>query len=612
MENKIMIVESPNKVNTIQKIVGDNIKVLSSIGHILKMSTSGMGGLGIDFENWEPKMVIDPSKRKIVSELKEAAKNASEVLIATDPDREGEAIANNLVNTLKVQDKYKRVKYNEITPDAINYAIENPLTIDENLVNAQKARRILDRIIGFKLSQLIQRKVKNTPTNPSAGRVQSIALKLVVDKEEEIAKFIPTLYSKIEAHTADEQIANFVYRDNLDFVGENEWIKREKVDDILAQLNQNKSLQVIDFKKSIRSEAMVVPFKQSILYKESQYSSATVQIAAQKLFEMGLISYPRTDSTRLSSIFIEKSQKFIAQKYGKEYIATEIKGFSGDQDAHEAIRPTDISLLASEAQQKFNLSNEETNVYKLIYEKTLMALMATPKREIYQYELKNGQYNFKMSYSKIIFDGYYKIFDKKQESIIPNYKVGDIIKVLEFAKLDKETKAPARYNDGSLIKMLDDIKVGRPSTFATTVKIIKDRLFVETKNNSLYPTDYGKLVLEKLIQGFPTTINEEYTASVENQLDLISEGLSDYKILLKDFWNNFNLQLQNVNETMETDFLPQEILQEKCPLCGHDLLYRYTKSKHQKFIGCSNFPSCRYIRNIDNEKPKFFKRRYNK
>lgn len=249
MENKIMIVESPNKVNTIQKIVGDNIKVLSSIGHILKMSTSGMGGLGIDFENWEPKMVIDPSKRKIVSELKEAAKNASEVLIATDPDREGEAIANNLVNTLKVQDKYKRVKYNEITPDAINCAIENPLTIDENLVNAQKARRILDRIIGFKLSQLIQRKVKNTPTNPSAGRVQSIALKLVVDKEEEIAKFIPTLYSKIEAHTADEQIANFVYRDNLDFVGENEWIKREKVDDILAQLNQNKSLKVIDFKK---------------------------------------------------------------------------------------------------------------------------------------------------------------------------------------------------------------------------------------------------------------------------------------------------------------------------------------------------------------------------
>ncbi|MTH75890.1 type I DNA topoisomerase [Metamycoplasma hominis] len=612
MENKIMIVESPNKVNTIQKIVGDNIKVLSSIGHILKMSTSGMGGLGIDFENWEPKMVIDPSKRKIVSELKEAAKNASEVLIATDPDREGEAIANNLVNTLKVQDKYKRVKYNEITPDAINYAIENPLTIDENLVNAQKARRILDRIIGFKLSQLIQRKVKNTPTNPSAGRVQSIALKLVVDKEEEIAKFIPTLYSKIEAHTADEQIANFVYRDNLDFAGENEWIKREKVDDILAQLNQNKSLQVIDFKKSIRSEAMVVPFKQSILYKESQYSSATVQIAAQKLFEMGLISYPRTDSTRLSSIFIEKSQKFIAQKYGKEYIATEIKGFSGDQDAHEAIRPTDISLLATEAQQKFNLSNEETNVYKLIYEKTLMALMATPKREIYQYELKNGQYNFKMSYSKIIFDGYHKIFDKKQESIIPNYKVGDIIKVLEFVKLDKETKAPARYNDGSLIKMLDDIKVGRPSTFATTVKIIKDRLFVETKNNSLYPTDYGKLVLEKLIQGFPTTINEEYTASVENQLDLISEGLSDYKVLLKDFWNNFNLQLQNVNETMETDFLPQEILQEKCPLCGHDLLYRYTKSKHQKFIGCSNFPSCRYIRNIDNEKPKFFKRRYNK
>ena len=617
MSNKLLIVESPNKVNTIQKYLGDDYKVMSSVGHILKMSTTrGEYRLGIDFENWEPIMSIDAAKSAVIKDLKEAVKDADEVLVATDPDSEGEAIAQNLVNILKVENKYKRIKYNEITKEAIENAIKNPLEIDQNLVKAQKTRRMLDRIIGFKLSNLMKEKIKNAPTIPSAGRVQSIALKLVCDREKLIQNFIPVLYSKIEASLIDDSVAVFYYPENKDFDNDNTWIRPDKIESLFKTINKNKTLEVINKKNSSRKEPQIIPFKQSILYKEAKYSSQVVQSAAQNLFETGLISYPRTDSTRLSASFIAKAKSYITEKYGKEYVANEIKGFSGDQDAHEAIRPTDIYLTPLEAKEKYNLSDVNFNVYTLIYNHTLCALMTTPVRQIYSYELLNYSDHinsfFRMSFSKVTFDGYYKVLGYEEDKNIPEYEIGQKLDVKEYIREDKETQPPARYNDGSLIKMLDDIKVGRPSTFATTVSLIKKRLFVTTVNNSLHPTTFGMLVNEKLISGFPETITEEYTAQVEEKLDEISEGKIDYKNLMEEFWNKFNNHLANATETIEISVLPQELVNEKCPSCGSELIYRYTKAKKQKFIGCSNFPACHYVRNIDGSEAKSKKRFWKK
>ncbi|MCV3753382.1 type I DNA topoisomerase [Mycoplasma enhydrae] len=607
-ENRIMIVESPNKVNTIQKIVGEDIKVIASVGHILKLSTTGKNNLGIDFENWEPKMIPDPLKKTVIDDLKKTIKDASEVLIATDPDREGEAIAENLITTLKIEDKYKRIKYNEITNEAINFAIDNPLEIDENLVKAQKTRRMLDRIIGFRLSQLMKQKVKNAPTNPSAGRVQSIALKLVCDREKEIEEFNPVLYSKIFADLGNELKASLYLKDHKEFE-DNTWLNREEAISIYNELlNGKQELEINDISISQRKESAYVPFKQSVLYKEAKYASKTVQSSAQKLFEIGLISYPRTDSTRLSQSFVDKAQNYIKTKYGKEYVAKEIKGFAGSQDAHEAIRPTSIELEPELATKEYKLNQIDSYIYKLIYDKTIMSLMTCPLKEIYRFNLINNNHNFRLSFSKVIFDGYYIHLGKQEIINIPSYKIGEKIKVLEFLKEDKETQPPSRYNEGSLIKKLDDIKVGRPSTFASTISVIKQRLFVELKEGTLHPTEFGNVVLYKLLTSFPKTINEEYTAKIETKLDLISEGNEDYKNVMQKFWDSFNDHYDFIKNTIEITILKNDELDEQCPECGSNLIYRYTKIKKQKFIGCSAFPKCHYIRNIDKPYRRFFRK----
>ncbi|MGX9339351.1 type I DNA topoisomerase [Mycoplasma sp. 1890] len=609
MSEKIMIVESPNKIKTIQKIVGDQIKVIASSGHILKMATSGTNNLGIDFENWEPEMIPDPMKKSTISDLKKATKNASEVLIATDPDREGEAIASNLISTLKLKDKYKRIRYNEITDEAIKLAVENPSEIDENLVRAQKSRRMLDRIIGFRLSQLMMQKVKNAPTNPSAGRVQSIALKLVCDREREIETFDPIIYSKIEA-IIDNDVNIPLYLKKDKKYEDNTWLTNEQGEKILFELlNSNYELIVDDINVSKRKESAYTPFKQSVLYKEAKHNSQAVQSSAQKLFENGLISYPRTDSTRLSETFVKKARKYITEQYGSQYVAKEIKGFSGAQDAHEAIRPTYIELTPELALQKYNLNNIDFEIYKMIYDKTIMSLMSCPEKEIVRFNLHNGNNNFRMSYSRILFDGYYIYSGKESLINIPNIKIGDIIKAKDFIKEDKKTLPPARYSEGSLIKKLDDIKVGRPSTFASTIKVLKQRIFVEPIDGHLVPTEFGKVVLEKLLTSFPRTINEEYTAKVEEKLDLISEGKEEYKTLMKKFWDSFNERYEDIKDQLNVTILEPAKPNESCPLCNAELVYRYTRLTKQKFIGCSAFPKCNFIKNIDNPVKKFYRRK---
>ncbi|WP_426460888.1 type I DNA topoisomerase [Mycoplasma hafezii] len=601
--NKLVIVESPNKVATIQKYLGSDYNVIASVGHILKMKTTGQYALGIDFENWEPEYKLDITKRKIVGEIKKAAKEADHVYIATDPDREGEAIASHLVSYFKVEDRYSRIKYNEITKDAILKSIENAGELDLALVDAQKARRMLDRIIGFRLSTLMRGKLKNAPGTASAGRVQSIALKLVVDRENEILAFVPEKYAKLHAKLENNPIFAYYYNANNPS-DRKDWIfndELKQIQDDFAKLPLE--LKVTEVKSTTRTVPAVQPFKQAVLYRKSSLNSQSTQFAAQKLYEGygdgGLISYPRTDSTRLSQTFIDEAHKYIENKWGKDYVATEVKGFSGDQDAHEAIRPTNIALTPESAQALYpEMNDAEYKVYKLVYETTLQALIKQPIREVKSYTYQTDKYTFKNSYSKIKFDGFYVVTGKQTDDIDPEYQEGQTVKVDEFVFEEHETKPAPRYNDGSLIEALDNIKVGRPSTFATTVKIIKERNFVKRINNQLVPTEFGIIVLKNLINAFPNIINEGYTAQVEEELDEISESKIQKDQVMQEFWDRFLKEYENAAEKIEPYTFKLYELDEPCPEDQGVLLIRSNK-RGQKFVGCKNFPSCKFTRSLN-------------
>ncbi|VEU70407.1 type I DNA topoisomerase [Mycoplasmopsis glycophila] len=606
---KLVIVESPNKVETIKKYLGPDYLVLASVGHILKMKTTGIFGLGIDFENWEPEYSLDSTKRTVVKDIKAALKEVDHVYIATDPDREGEAIGSHLVEYFKIEDKYSRIKYNEITKEAILRSIERAGKLDQALVDAQKARRMLDRIIGFRLSSLMRGKLKNAPGTASAGRVQSIALKLVVDREEEIQKFIPERYSKLHAKLLDNDVLAYYY--NAENPSDRkDWIFDEQLDKIKSDFEKMpKELLVDDVKITTRTIAAVLPFKQAVLYRKSPLSSQSTQSAAQKLYEGygdgGLISYPRTDSTRLSQDFIDQAHKFIKDKWGQDYIASEIKGFSGDQDAHEAIRPTNVALSPESAKALYpEMSEAEYKIYKLIYETTLQALIKQPIREVKSYTYKAKEYIFKNTYSKVKFDGYYVVTGKQVDDLDPNYNLGQIVNVEEFVFEDHETKPAPRYNDGSLIEALDNIKVGRPSTFATTVKIIKERNFVNKVGNTLEPTEFGIIVIKNLIKAFPNIINEDYTAEVEEELDLISESeIAKNKVMI-EFWNKFLEEFAQAEEKIEPYEFKLHEIDEPCPNDGGKLLVRNNK-KGQQFVACGNFPKCKFTRSLTEEEIKF-------
>ncbi|WP_033161459.1 type I DNA topoisomerase [[Mycoplasma] collis] len=616
---KLVIVESPNKIKTIKQYLGENYDVMASVGHILELKTSGKYGFGVNLETWEPIYEEKSDKKKTIKELKKAVKKYDEILIATDPDREGEAIAWNLVDLLKIEDKYKRIKYNEITKNAILKALENPILINTSLVNAQKTRRILDRIIGFRLSRLLDLKITQAPITPTAGRVQSVALKLIIDKEIERNKFIPIKFSTIKGiYKHNENIEFEYFNAEKPYENNPSWIAPTESQEIFNHLNdnlkQNKGdLIVTKIEKSQKKEAKITPFKQSVLYKKSGMSSSVVQFSLQNLYEGygsgGLISYPRTDSTRLSQTFLNHAKKYIEKNFGIDYIADDVKGFAGDQDAHEAIRPTDLNLTPAKAKEEFNLNDVDYKIYSLIYQNSLQAIMKVPKREIYRYTLNNGQYTFKMSESKIIFDGYYKIFeDKENKADLLNLKENDIVEIKEYKLSDSQTQPPSRYNDGSLIEAMDKIKVGRPSTFASTIKTLKDRLYVESGEKTLIPTNFGIKVLEKLLLISPEIINEKYTSTIETKLDEIAEGREDYKNVLDNFWDYFQKNVETSKDHIEKTTVVQKA-DELCPEDNVDLIYRFNKATKQKFIGCSNFPKCKFVKSVPGSS-QVFKRKY--
>lgn len=606
-KNKLVIVESPNKVKTIQKYLGSEYKVMASVGHIVDMPAEGEMNLGIDFKNWEPIYKIAKDKVKTFKNLKEQVEKAEIVYIATDPDREGEAIGENLVNFLKIKNKYKRIKYNEITKDAILKSIENASFLDLNLVEAQKTRRMLDRIIGFRLTNLISSKIQNSLTRPTAGRVQSIALKLVVERDKEIDEFTPIPYSTIEAIVNDEIKAKYFNLNSNDFESK-EWVQKQKALEIVDELSKEKKLKIVSVESIQKESSKIEPLKQSVLYKKSPLSAKATKESLQRLFEgfgeYGLITYPRTDSTRIATEFILKANEYIVLNYGLDFVNKKIKSSSGEQDAHEAIRPTDMFLTPSLAKEKYQLNNDDFKIYSIIWETTIKALMKPPIKDTLNCELESNSHKFKMSFSKTVFLGYEILNPKENENELPTFKEGNFIDVKEFKINENQTKPPSKYSDGSLIDKLDKIKVGRPSTFATTVDKIQERKFVIKTKDKLSSTIFGQEVLNKLIIGFPNEINENYTAQVEADLDLIAEGKKIKNEVMKQFWNQFKNSYEKATQTLQTTYLEDKRIKEDCPNCSSKLAFKFSKMNKEEFIGCTNYPSCKFTKSIKNTKQK--------
>ena len=601
----IIIVESPAKCKTISKYLGSNYTVVSSKGHIRDLATSGKYGLGIDLEHdFKPNYEIIKGKKKDVKYLKDLVKSADHIYLATDPDREGETISWHLYDELAVpDDKYDRIVFNEITKDVVLKALDNPRRIDMNLVHSGETRRFLDRIIGFRLSKVIMSKTGGS----SAGRVQSVALKLIVDREREIIAFIPKEYWTIEADFNE-------FKANLEtYKGKDIEINNEKqADDILDKLSSEFKIAKIEEKERKRSAKEV--FKTSTLQQACSnklgFAASKTMKIAQKLYEgieisdgfHGLITYMRTDSTRISDEFVKSAFGYINGNYGKEYVGyvKTAKKTENVQDAHEGIRPTSINNTPEKI--KKYLSADEYKLYKIIYYRALASLMADAKFLSTTVTLDNNDYGFKATGSVLTFDGYlkvYKEYEDQEDTLLPDFKKykNGIISTNKIDKVQHFTKPPARFTESSLIKELESLGIGRPSTYATIISTIKDRGYVTLEDKKFVPTEVGFETTDKLQEFFSSIVNVKYTANMEEDLDKIAEGKEDYIKMLHEFYDGFAPLVDNAFKNMEKK--PPEETGEKCPECGSPLVHR--QGKFGKFIACSNFPTCKYIQKKEKE-----------
>ena len=596
----LVIVESPAKCKTIGKYLGSDYKVIASKGHIRDLATTGKYGLGVDLDNdFKPNYVVIKGKNKDVSNLKKEVKDAEMVYLATDPDREGETISWHLYDEIKIPDnKYKRVVFNEITKDVVLDSIKHPREIDMNLVKSGETRRILDRIIGFRLSKLMQRKTGGK----SAGRVQSVALKLIVDREREIQAFVPKEYWTIEADFKDFRAILEKYHGK-----EIEIPNEVRADEILGELSRVFKIESVTEKEKKKSAHEV--FKTSTLQQVASskigFAPSKTMKVAQDLYEgvdlgnetVGLITYMRTDSVRVSDSFIKETYGFIKGKYGEEYLGYVKKGKQTDnmQDAHEGIRPTSINRTPESVKEY--LSNDEYKLYKLIYTRALASLMADAKVMATTVILENNGYTFKATGSVLTFDGYLKVYNEYEDSediILPdlkNYK-SDCITADKIDKIQHFTKPAPRYTESSLIKEMESLGIGRPSTYATIVQTIKDRDYVVLKDKKFEPTEIGIETTDKLQEFFSGIVNVEYTANMESDLDKIAEAKEDNIKVLHDFYDAFAPLVDKAFHEMEKK--APESTGEVCPECGGDLVVR--SGKFGDFVACGNYPTCKYIK----------------
>lgn len=600
---KLVIVESPSKSHTIGKYLGDEYKVVSSKGHIRDLATTGKYGLGVDVSNgFTPKYVPIKGKSNVIKELKKDVKNSSIVYLASDPDREGEAIAWHLKDALGIkEDNYLRVKFNEITHDKVLEAINNPGKIDDNLVKSQETRRILDRIIGFRLSKLLQSKIGVK----SAGRVQSVALKLIVDREREIEAFKEEEYWTITANFDNFSADLYKYKDQ-----EIKLNNKDDVDSVLNKIDDNfKCIDVSSVDKKRHSKSV---FTTSTLQQEAStklgFSAKKTMSIAQKLYEgidigsevVGLITYMRTDSVRLSDEFIKSTYAYINDKYGKEYLGYYKKGKDKDnvQDAHEGIRPTSINR-SPDVLKKY-LTSDEFRLYSLIYKRVLASLMGDAKVKQTTCLFDNNSYIFKTVGSVVVFDGYLKVYrdyEEENQEEVPEIVTDKIYNSNEIIPEQHFTKPPARYSEAKLIKTLEEDGIGRPSTYATIIDTIKSRGYVDLVKKVFIPTSDGILATDKLQEDFSDIINVEYTKNMEDDLDSVATGNAVWNKVLEDFYNLFEDRITSAFTTMEKK--KAEEVGELCPNCSSPLVKRH--GKYGDFIACSNYPTCKYIKKEEKE-----------
>lgn len=604
MGKKLVIVESPSKSKTIEKYLGKDYKVVSSLGHIRDLSTSGKYGFGVNLEDhFKPDYKIIKGKKKLVTELKKEVKNSDFVYLATDPDREGEAISWHLYDTLGLADNdYERIVFNEITKDVILNSFRKARKIDDNLVKSQEARRILDRIIGFRLSKLMQSKTEGK----SAGRVQSVALKLIVDREREIQAFNVEKYYEIDAYfdAFDAKLDSYCHE-------KVEISTKEDAERILGELD--KTFVIEDVSKKKKDKKSKFPFTTSTLQQEASnklnFTSKKTMSIAQKLYEgvslkdetVGLITYMRTDSIRMSDEFVKNTYGYIKNTYGENYVGyvKKAKKTENVQDAHEAIRPTSIFRKPEDIREY--LSNDEYKLYHLIYYRALASLMKDAMVEATSVTLLNHDYRFKTSGQILLFDGYLKVYSCYEDSndkVIPDLVSGNQVVSNEIKISEHETKPPARYTESRLIKEMEELGIGRPSTYAKTIDTLKERVYVQVVDKKFVPTDIGIEITDKLQEFFKDIINVKYTKEMEDDLDKIALGDLVWYKLLERFYDDFEPKVEVAFKEMEKK-APEET-GEMCPKCGNPLVIK--QSRYGKFVACSNYPACKYIQNNEEKK----------
>ncbi|EAJ1255055.1 type I DNA topoisomerase [Campylobacter lari] len=604
----LIIVESPAKAKTIGNFLGKDYEVIASKGHIRDLPKTSFG-IKIEDENFKPEYRISNDHSSLVKELKEKAKKAKTIYLATDEDREGEAIAYHIAKAInKDENSLPRIVFHEITKSAIENALKNPRSLNVNSVNAQQTRRLLDRIVGYKLSPLLNQKIQK---GLSAGRVQSAALKIIVDREREIKAFVPLKYFSIDMVFEKDLQAELVEFQNQKI--EKLSLSNEDRAKLIFNTCKNASFKIKDIESKERKIAPQAPFMTSTLQQSASnrlgFNPKKTMIIAQKLYEgvkthqgiMGVITYMRTDSLNIAKEALEEVRKLIKNEFGKEYLPSKANIYTtknkGAQEAHEAIRPTNLSFtpeLASEFLEK-----DETRLYTLIYNRFLASQMNPAISQTQNVYAKSNEASFKISGRKILFDGHYKIYgDMDKDKILPNLKLEDTLNIQNIELNSHFTEPPSRYSEAGLVKRLENLGIGRPSTYAPTISLLSTREYVHIDKKQIIPNEIAFVVTEVLEQNFSDIVDSDFTSKMEDKLDIIAEGKMDWQEVLREFYFPFMRKIDEGKKNIKSQKTFTK-LDETCPNCGGELAIR--KGRYGEFVACLNFPKCKYSRNLKQE-----------
>lgn len=605
-KKKLVIVESPSKAKTIGKFLGSGYKVIASVGHVRDLPKSK---LGVDKENdFEPQYINIRGKGDIIKELKKEAKNASKVFLATDPDREGEAISWHIAHILGIDASEPcRIVFNEITKKAIKESVKNPRPIDIKLVDAQQARRVLDRLVGYEISPLLWRKIKR---GLSAGRVQSAALKIICDREKERESFVPEEFWTMTVQLKKGKVfeAKLAECDGKKFTIRT----KEESDKVISELKPD-GYQVASVSEKERVRRPYAPFTTSSMQQEASnklnFSTRKTMNIAQQLYEgveikgqgtVGLVSYIRTDSVRISDEARAAAKEFITEKFGAEYSASNVytNRKNQSQDAHEAIRPSNSALVPAEI--KDSLTNDQFKLYNLIWSRFLASQMAGARYKAISAEIENGRYMFRASGSQILFDGFLKVYspdkDKEKDKILPPLEKGDRPELTDLVSEQNFTQPPAWFTEASLVKYLEEQNIGRPSTYAPIVATLLDRKYIKKEKKSLKPTELGQLVTEMMEEYFKEIVDTGFTAAMEDKLDNVEISGEDWKDIIRDFYGDFSKELKTADEKIEKVVIQDEPTDEICEKCGKPMVIK--NGRFGRFIACSGYPECKNTRPI--------------